>query len=115
MCVGFSIKIHVMNSCNTGIQVSEHGVFSLGSAVSITCSSDFGVQSIDWLHGKEVISTTMGSQGELRIESVSESDHGQQYTCRATTSFGVQEHNITIQVEGTDIYLIAILLLCYYC
>ena len=85
---------------DTGIGVSEHGIFALDSEVSITCSSDFGVRSIDWLQNGQVISITEGSEGELSIEAVTENDHGSQYTCRATAPFGAQEHNITIQVEG---------------
>ena len=83
-----------------GIRVSEHGIFSLGSEVSVTCSSDFGVTSIDWLQGGQVISTNRSSEGRLQIQSVMESDHGSQYICVATAPFGVQEHSITVQVEG---------------
>ena len=80
--------------------MSEHGAFALGSEVSITCSSDFGVQSIDWLHNGQILSSTEGSEGELSIQSVTENDHSDQYTCRSNALFGAQEHNITIQVEG---------------
>ena len=80
--------------------MSEHGAFALGSDVSITCSSDFGVQSIDWLHNGQVLSSTEGFEGELSIQSVTENDHSDQYTCRSNALFGAQEHNITIQVEG---------------
>ena len=83
-----------------GIGVSKNASYILGSEVSITCTSDFGVSSIDWLRDGRVVSTSAGSEGVLRIEMVTESDHGNQYTCRATAPFGVQEHNITIQVEG---------------
>ena len=69
--------------------------------MSITCSSDFGVRSIDWLRSGQVVSSTEGSLGELNIETVTENDHGSQYTCRTNAPFGVQEHNITIQVEGS--------------
>ena len=69
--------------------------------MSITCSSDFGVRSIDWLHSGQVVSSTEGSLGELSIETVTENDHGSQYTCRTNAPFGVQERTINIQVEGT--------------
>lgn len=84
----------------TGIGVSEHGIFGLGSTVTITCTSDFGVNSIEWLRNNQVISTSEGSQGNLSIASVQEIHHGRQYTCRAIASFGVQQRNITVQVEG---------------
>ena len=83
-----------------GVEVSEHGAFAIGSRVSISCSSDFGVQSVDWLHNGQVVSSAEGSMGELTIQTVTESDHGSQYTCRTNAQFGTQERNISIQVEG---------------
>ena len=80
--------------------MSEHGAFALGSGVSITCSSDFGIQSVHWLHNGQVVSSTEGSEGELSIQTVTENNHGSQYTCRTNAPFGAQEHSITIQVEG---------------
>ena len=68
--------------------------------MSITCSSDFGVRSIDWLHNGQVVSSTEGSEGELSIQTVTENDHGNQYTCRTNALFGAQQRNISIQIEG---------------
>ena len=68
--------------------------------MSITCSSDFGVTTIDWLLDGRVVPIAVGSEGELSISEVHEDDHDRMYTCRATAPFGVQEHNITLQVEG---------------
>ena len=96
-----SVDIHVLTTIqHAGIAVSEHGAFPLGSKVSITCSSDFGVSTINWLLDGQVVSTAVGSEGELSISEVSENDHDRMYTCRSTAPFGVQEHNITLQVEG---------------
>ena len=97
-CIPLKFKSRFVNV--TGIQVSEHGIFALGREVSVTCSSDFGVSSIVWLKSGRTVSTSRGSEGKLRIQSVTESDHGNQCTCRATAPFGIQEHSITIQVEG---------------
>ena len=66
--------------------------------MSITCSSDFGVSAISWLLDGQVVSTVI--EGELSISKVNESHHDRIYTCRATAPFGVQEHTITLQVEG---------------
>ena len=85
---------------HAGIAVSQHGAFPLGSEVSITCSSDFGVTAINWLLDGQVVSTAAGSEGELSISEVSENHYDRMYTCRATGPFGVQEHAITLQVEG---------------
>ena len=85
----------------TGISVSEHRVLALGSTATITCSSDFGVNAIEWRHGGQVVSRNESSEGVLNIERVSETDHGRRYTCRAVAPFGVQEHNVILQLEGT--------------
>ena len=76
-------------------------IVALGSDLTVTCSSDFGVNSIDWLRDGQVVSTAVGSSGELTVTSVNENDHDSRYTCRATAPFGVQEHSISIRVEGT--------------
>ena len=68
--------------------------------MSITCSSDFGVSSIDWWRGNQLVSSSPGSEGVLSIDTVSENDHGSQYSCRANAPFGVQQHAIVINVEG---------------
>ena len=43
--------------------------------------------------------------GELTIQTVTDNDHGNEYTCHTNAPFGVQEHNIVIQVEGTRYYM----------
>ena len=94
------ICCHRSNITHAGITVSEHGAFPLGSEVSISCFSDFGVTTIDWLLDGRVIHTAVASEGELSISEVTENHHDRMYTCRATAPFGVQEHTISLQVEG---------------
>ena len=74
--------------------------------MSITCTSDFGVSSVEWLRDRQVVSSAAGSEGVLSIAAVNENYHGSQYTCRTTASFGSQERIITIQVEGMYIIII---------
>ena len=57
--------------------------------------------AINWLLDGGVISTDVGYEGELSISEVSENHHDRMYTCRATAPFGVQNHTITLQVEGS--------------
>lgn len=80
--------------------MSEHGVIALGSTVTVNCSSDFGVTAIEWRYAGQVVSRNESSVGVLNIERVSETNHGRQYTCRAIALFGVQEHSVTLQLEG---------------
>ena len=86
-----------------GIRVSEFGTYSLSDRVSITCSSDLGVNSVQWLYNNEVIATSGNSESqvELRIDQVSDSIHNRQYTCQTLSPFGIQEHTVNILVEST--------------
>ena len=100
-CQSMSTITLAYNIIIIGITISEHGEFALGEEVSITCSSDFGVSSIDWWRGNQLLSSSPGSEGVLNIQAVGENDHGSQYNCRANAPFGVQQHAIVINVEGT--------------
>ena len=99
------------NELYSGINITEPGVFALGSDVSITCTSDFGVSSVEWLRDRQVVSSSTGSEGVLSIAAVNENYHGSQYTCRTTASFGTQERTINIQVEGI-MHLVAAIVIC---
>ena len=68
--------------------------------MTIVCTSDFGVNSVEWLRDRQVVSSSTGSEGVLSIAAVNENYYGSQYTCRTTASFGTQERTITLQVEG---------------
>ena len=85
---------------HAGIRVSQHSVLILGSAVNITCSSDLGVSSIEWVKDGQVQTFSQGSNAVLTISSVRDSDYQSEYTCRSRASFGIQEHTIVLQTEG---------------
>ena len=74
--------------------------FELGSTSSITCSSDLGVNSIEWLDDNKVVQRTEGNHAELMVHNVSENDHSKEFICRSMARFGVQEKTVTMQVEG---------------
>ena len=82
------------------MRFSNHGIIELGSTASITCSSDLGVSSIEWLYNGQVIESAEGAEAFLVIELVSDTLHDREYTCRARARFGNEERTFRIQVEG---------------
>lgn len=74
--------------------------------MTITCSFDLNLVSIEWLYNNVVILRTTAPQLNLTFSPVNDSIHNRQFTCRAVTFYGVQEENITIQVQG-KIYSVA--------
>ena len=54
----------------------------------------------EWLYYDEVIAQNFANEVLLVVPTVNDSLHNRQYTCRITTSFGVQERNTTIIVSG---------------
>ncbi len=86
---------------NAGLQISGHtNQINVGDSVTITCSFDLKLTSIEWHYNNEIIMRTSASQLNLTFSPVNDTINNRQYTCRVVTSYGVQEENITIQVQG---------------
>ena len=82
---------------------------TVGDTVSIVCSTDLDVTTIEWIiDGVSDIATNNATVDNsssqsltLVLDPVSNDHHNIQYTCRVTTPYGVQEEtqNITVQRE----------------
>ena len=87
-----------------GLQISGYrSQYSVGDVATIECSFDLNSTSIEWLYNNEVIMSTEDAQLNLTFSPVHDTVHNRQYTCRVSTSYGVQERNITIRVEGNTL------------
>ena len=75
-------------------------MFTVGGQASITCSSDLTVTSIEWIHNHQVVSYSTSSELQLTFSPVNDSIHGQEYTCRVTTSYGIQEETMQPFVQS---------------
>lgn len=73
---------------------------NVGETVTFTCSFDLNLSSIEWYYDNMVIMRTAAAQLNLTFSPVNDSINNRQYTCRVVTSFGVQEENISIRVQG---------------
>ena len=75
--------------------------FIVGQMASITCTSDLDVTSIEWLYdGGVVLSSTGQQELELTFNPVNDSLYGEQYTCRITSPYGIQETTVPIIAES---------------
>ena len=80
-----------------------------GITVSIVCSTDLDVETIEWIRdGVRVdnVATNNGIVGNfssqsltLMLDPVSADYHNTQYTCRVTSPYGVQEETVDITVQ----------------
>ena len=83
--------------------------------MTITCSFDLNLTSIEWLYNDEVITSSVASQLDLTFSPVNDTINNRQYTCRVTTPYGDQEEDITIRVQGSNSILsLDILVSLYY-
>ena len=76
------------------------GLLNVGEYATILCSFDLELTSIEWIYNNEVIVSSSSPQIALPFSPVNDSTHGRQYTCRATTQYGLQEKTVTIIVQG---------------
>jgi len=87
-----------------GLQISGHGgQVNVGESVTLSCSFDLELVSLEWVHNNSIILSSAAPQINLTLSPVNDSIHNRQYSCRAVTSYGVQEQNVTILVKGTKI------------
>ena len=75
-------------------------MFTVGESASMTCSSDLDVISIEWLYNLQVVVTSTASELQLLFNPVNDSIHGQEYTCRITASYGIQEQTVQPFVQS---------------
>lgn len=74
----------------------------MGEFVTITCTFDMPLTSLEWLYNDKVVSSTVAPQLNLTFSPVNDTINNRQYICRAVTSYGVQEEDIIIEVKGND-------------
>ena len=75
-------------------------LFIVGESASMTCSSDLDVTSTEWLYNLQVVSSSTASELQLVFSPVNDSIHGQEYTCRVTSSYGIQEQTVQPFVQS---------------
>ena len=99
-----------MPTLHSGIQVSSINMpLPYGSTVSIVCSTDLDVTTIEWIRDGVTVDTLATSNVTvdnssnqsltLVLDPVSADYHNTQYTCRVTSPHGVQEKTVDITVQ----------------
>ena len=75
---------------------------TVGDTVSIVCSTDLDVTTIDWITDGITMSNSSSQSLTLVLDPVS-NDHHNRYTCRVTSPYGVQEEIVDITVQSKHI------------
>ena len=72
----------------------------MGESVTVTCSFDLSLTSLEWVYNDGVVVRSTAQQINLTFSPVNDTINNRVYICRAVTSYGVQAENITILVQG---------------
>ena len=83
-----------------GLQIIGNTTIFVGQEANISCFADLKVNSIEWTYSVTVLATTSSQQIELDIGLVFDYIHDREYTCRATTAYGMLTRTITLDVNG---------------
>ena len=56
----------------------------------------------EWLHNFQTVSSSDSSESELQLvfSPVNDTIHGNEYTCRTTTPYGIQEQTVQLIVQS---------------
>ena len=81
-----------------GLQISGYeDTLTVGKTANISCSSDLDITSIVWLDSDMIpVVESVTSDVRLQFLPVSTVSHGQRYTCRVYSPYGIQEKVVTI-------------------
>ena len=97
----------------------EGGVFTLGRAGSVLCSSDLSGAEVNWR--SSISDDVIVSGNELQFPVVSESVNGREYGCHVTTQYGSLEDEYRVIVEGERglgwswVCVVVCVCVCVYC
>ena len=95
----------ILISESAGLSISRtDSVFVVGEERSMTCSSDLDAISVEWLYNHQVVSYSTASELMLVFSPVNDSIHNQEYICRVTTSYGIQEQSVQPFVQSECLY-----------
>ena len=83
---------------------------TVSDTVSIVCSTDLDVTTIEWIRDGVTVDTLATSNVTVEnsssqsltlvLDPVSADHHNTQYTCRVTTPYGVLEETVNLTVQS---------------
>ena len=73
---------------------------TVGDTVSIVCSTDLDVTTIEWIRDGVSVDNSSSQSLTLVLDPVSADYHNTQFTCRVTSPYGVQEETVNITVQS---------------
>ena len=109
LCSVFFFLFCLSFSDISGLQIiGNEKPIVVGETAILVCLFDLKNLALEWLKEDSVIISSNTSKAELCFNTVSDSLHLKEYTCRARTEHGTQQKTVTIHVEGSQ-------KLYYYC
>lgn len=75
-------------------------MYTVGENATLTCSSDLSITSTKLLHNFQVVGSSSSSELQTLFNPVNDSLHGNEYTCRSISSYGIQEQTIQIIAQS---------------
>lgn len=79
-------------------------VFTVGENASLTCSSDISVILTEWLYNFQVVVSSTSSTLQLIFNPVNDTVHGNEYSCRTTSPYGIQEQVVQLIVQSKFVF-----------
>ena len=84
-----------------GLQVTAStSVFVVGEVASITCNTDLDIEYMEWLQNGQVVVSSTGYEVQLSFNPVNDTIHNKEYTCRATSPYGIQEESVSVITQS---------------
>ena len=78
---------------------------TVGDTVSIVCSTDLDVTTIEWIRDEITVASSTSQSVTLLLDPVSADHHNTQYTCTVSTSSedGMQEDTVDVTVQSKSL------------
>ena len=82
------------------MQIIGNATLIVGQTATTVCSTDLQVEKLEWIYSKEVVANSSSQGLDLHFDIVYNYYHNREYTCRATTSYGILEEIVIFTVQS---------------
>lgn len=102
---------------STGLTIQKSSsIFTVGKNASFICSTDHPVVLIEWIYNFQILTTSSLSELHLTFDPVNDTIHGNEYSCRVTTPYGIQEQTVQVvaQSKCRRKYMLLCVMMCIH-
>ena len=83
-----------------GVQIIGNTTLIVGQTATIICYVDLQIEKLEWFYSEDLVVNSISQQADLHFDTVYNYYHNREYTCRATTSYGILEKIIILSVQS---------------